>query len=48
MQKQLAEILVHRQRCEPDVHAVEITYEVEDKAERQQAQVDLLHGLSLD
>jgi len=41
-------ILVHCQRCEPDVHAVEIADEIEDKTERQQAQVDLLHGLPFD
>jgi hypothetical protein len=29
------EILVHRQRCEPDVDAIEITYEVKDKTKRQ-------------
>jgi len=40
-----ADILVHGQRREPDVDAVQIADEIEDKAERQQPQIDLLHGL---
>src|ERR1700681_4131729 len=40
-----ADILVHGQRCEPNVDAVQITDEIENKAEWQQPQIDLLHGL---
>jgi hypothetical protein len=41
-----ADILVHGQRREPDVHAVQIADEIENKAKRQQPQIDFLHSLS--
>src|SRR5262249_49789419 len=42
------ELLVHGQRRKPDIHAIEITDEVKHKAERQEPQIDLAHGLPFD
>src|SRR5262249_32726977 len=43
-----AEILVHGERCETDIDAIEIAKEINQNGQRQEPPIDLAHGRSFD